>query len=146
MTTEHRDLQAPWLPTDYVLAAIDNPENARKASEALRHSGFHAEDIQNLPGQEASDQLDTNCEHCGAIKHIARVLWRYFSIQGNTLSELEKQGKAGSHILTVHVRDREEAKLAADVLLGHQAHHVLHFGPNYEVIEFPPESGGDQNG
>lgn len=144
MTTEHWDLQAPWLPTDYVLAAIAIPEDASRAGEVLRHNGFHAEDIQNVPGQEAVEQLDIDCENCGVIKQLARALWSHFSIHGNALSELAKLGKAGSHILAVHVRDRAEAKIAADILLGQRAQYVLHFGANYEVIEHTPEIGAEQ--
>jgi hypothetical protein len=138
MTTNQPDLQQRWFIVDYVLAAVDHPEDAKKAVETLQSAGFHAESIQQLPGDEAVEQVDTKCEHCGIIKRIARILWSYISIQGVHLQELEKQGQWGSQILAIHVRDRDEAQLASQILRDHYAHHVQHFGPYGDVIETAP--------
>jgi hypothetical protein len=138
MIDNQPDLQTRWFITNYVVAAVDEPEGADQATEALKQAGFYVEDMQQLSGDEAARQIDTSGEHSGKLKQITRVLWSYVSIQGNILTELEKEAQAGSRILAIRVHNKEEADLASAILQDHRAHHVQYFGPYGEVIESPP--------
>jgi hypothetical protein len=138
MTNHQPDLQTRWFITNYVVAAIDEPEHADQAMEALRYAGFYVEDMQHLPGDEAARQIDTSGERSGKLKQITRVLWSCISIQGNILMELEKDAQAGSRIVAIRVHNNEEADLVIEVLQAHHAHHIQHFGPYAEVIHSPP--------
>jgi len=54
MTDNQPNLQTRWFITNYVVAAIDEPESADQAMEALKHAGFYVEDMKQLPGDEAA--------------------------------------------------------------------------------------------
>lgn len=138
MTDNQPDLQTRWFITNYVVAAIDQPERAEQAMEALRQAGFYVEDMQHLTGDEAARQIDTSGEQSGRLKQITRVLWSYISIQGNVLRELEQDAQAGSGILAIRVHNNDEAALASEILQAHHAHHVQHFGPYGEVVQSAP--------
>jgi hypothetical protein len=128
------DLQNYWFITNYVVAAVDESERADQATEALQYAGFHVNDMQHLPADEAARQIDTSGEHSGKLKQISRVLWSYISIQGNILMELAKAAQSGSRILAIQVHDKEEAELAMEILQADHSHPIQHFGLYGEVI------------
>jgi hypothetical protein len=128
------DLQNYWFITNYVVAAVDESERADQATEALQYAGFHVNDMQHLPADEAARQIDTSGEHSGKLKQISRVLWSYISIQGNILMELAKAAQSGSRILAIQVHDKEEAELAMEILQADYSHPIQHFGLYGEVI------------
>ena len=138
MTDNQPDLQTRWFITNYIVAAIDAPDHADQAMEALRQAGFYVEDMEHLPGDEAARQIDTSGERSGKLKQISRVLWSYISIQGNVLKELQKEAQSGSRIVAIRVHNNEEADLAIEILQAHHAHHIQHFGRYGEVIGSAP--------
>lgn len=138
MTDNQPDLQTRWFITNYVVAAVDEPERADQAMEALQQAGFYVEDMQHLPGDEAARQIDTSGEQSGRLKQITRVLWSYISIQGNILKELQKDAQSGNRILAIRVHGNEEADLAVEILQAHHAHRIQHFGSYGEVIQSAP--------
>jgi hypothetical protein len=129
------DLQIHWFITNYVVAAVDESGRADQVMEALRYAGFHVNDLQHLPTDEAAWQIDASGEHSGKLKQMSRVLWSYISIQGNILMELEKAAQSGSRILAIQVCGREEADLAMDILQVDHPHPIQHFGLYGEVIQ-----------
>jgi hypothetical protein len=52
MTDNQPDLQTRWFITNHVVAAVDEPEGADQAMEALKQAGFYVEDMQQLSGDE----------------------------------------------------------------------------------------------
>ncbi len=129
------DLQAHWFIANYVVAAVDESERADQAMEALRYAGYHVNDMQHLPADEAAWQIDTSGEHSGKLKQMSQVLWSYISIQGNILMELEKAAQSGSRILAIQVRGKEEADLAMKILQANHLHPIQHLGLYGEVIQ-----------
>ena len=135
MRNNQPDLQAHWFISNYMVVAVDESERADQAMEALRCAGFHVNDLQHLPTDEAAWQIDTSGEHSGKFKQISRVLWSYISIQGNILMELAKAAQSGSRILTIQVRGKEEADLAMEILQADHPHPIEHLGLYGEVIQ-----------
>ena len=129
------DLQAHWFIANYVVAAVDESERADQAMEALQYAGFHVNDLQHLPADEAAWQIDASGEHSSKLKQISRVLWSYISIQGNILVELAKATQSGSRILAIQVHGKEEVDLAMDILQVDHPHPIQHFGLYGEVIQ-----------
>src|SRR3712207_4339524 len=129
------DLQAHWFIVNYVVAAVDESERADQAMEALRYAGFHVNDLQHLPADEAAWQIDASGEHSSKLKQISRVLWSYISIQGNILMELAKATQSGSRILAIQVLGKEEVDLAVDILQANYPHPIQHLGFYGEVIQ-----------
>jgi hypothetical protein len=129
------DLQIHWFITNYVVAAVDESECADQVMEALRYAGFHVNDLQHLPADEAARQIDASGEHSGKLKQISRVLWSYIPIQGNILMELAKATRSGSRILAIQVHGKEEADLAMEILQVDHSHPIQHLGLYGEVIQ-----------
>jgi hypothetical protein len=128
VTTKRPELQGTWFPFDYVMAVLDNADDAEKAVKDLRDAGFHAEDIQLLHGEEAAARLDVDCQHCNLVKHLTRWLWSFATVEGLILSEYAKEGRAGHHVLGVHIYQSEEVRRAAEILKAHHAHRIERFG------------------
>jgi hypothetical protein len=135
MRNNQPDLQTHWFIANYLIAAVAESERADQAMEALRYAGFHVNDLQHLPADEADWQMGASGEHGGRLKQISRVLWSYISIQGNILMELEKAAQSGSRILAIQVRGKEEADLAIEILQADHPHPIQHFGLYGEVIQ-----------
>jgi hypothetical protein len=118
-----------------LVAAVDESERADQATEALRYAGFHVNDMQHLPADDAAWQIDASGEHSGKLKQVSRVLWSYISIRGNILMELAKTTQSCSRILAIQVRGQEETDLAMDILQADHLHPIEHFGLYGEVIQ-----------
>ena len=138
MTDKQPDLRSRWFITDYVLAVIADHDKAEEAVEALRQAGFNSEAIRHLTREEAAEELEPESIHSSSVKHFARVLWQNLSIQGSAFREIEEQVQEGNHVIAVHVKDRDEAKCASEIMHDHNAHHIQHFGPFGEVIQTAP--------
>jgi hypothetical protein len=58
------DLQAHWFIANYVVAAVDEPERADRAMEALRYAGFHvvvATAVGGIPEQVSHGMDEKAC-------------------------------------------------------------------------------------
>ncbi len=135
MTDNQPDLQTRWFITNYIVAAIDAPDHADQAMEALRQAGFYVEDMEHLPGDEAARQIDTSGERSGKLKQLSRVLWSYISIQGNILMEFAKAAQSDSRILAIQVHGKEETDLAMEILQVDHPQPIEHLGLYGEVIQ-----------
>ena len=68
MASKHINLQTPWFPSNYIMAVINEPEEAVEAVFALHNDeGVHAEHILLLHGKET-------CEDCGLLQ---QMLWLF---------------------------------------------------------------------
>ena len=121
MTVQHAKLHSSWFPFNYVMAIIDSDMDANAAVADFRTSGFHAEDVQNLSGP-ASKELDVECENCNIVHRMIRFLWRYVTTEGLEYARYEEEGKAGHHILAIHLQQPDQVEKARAILVAHNAH------------------------
>ncbi len=110
------------------MAVIDDTDDAEKAVKDLTQAGFHAEDIKAMHGEEAEDQLDIKCKHCNLVKRLTRFEWTFVPIEGRVLGDYSADGKAGHHILGVHVHEPDDVKRVCNILEAHHGHHIEQFG------------------
>lgn len=128
MAPEEKELQTTWFPFDHVMAVVDDADDAARAVAGLKEAGFHAEDIQLLRGEEATERLDVECQHCNLVKRLTRFLWSYITVEGLVIRDYEKEAEAGHQIVGVHIRRAEDAEKVQDILKAHHARHVERFG------------------
>ncbi len=128
MASKHINLQTPWFPSNYIMAVINEPEDAVAAVAALENDeGVHAEHILLLHGKEAVECIDIKCEDCGLLKQMLRLFWRFVTYEGYLLSEYEEAGRAGSHVLALHMPQPDHLERARDIMTAHHAYRIEYF-------------------
>lgn len=124
------------LPHDQVLAAIAEPEEARRAVAALGRAGF-ADDAIALLSPE--DVLRHEREE--ARSPIARLLAGLrdtVSEDGRHAQAYLSEARLGHWILGVHTSDADQVERAREVLAAHHGIAIKQFG-RWTVADLPGE-------
>ncbi len=114
-------------PNNYVIAVIDNPQDAEKAVQTLRDAGYGSEDIRLFRGQELVEMLQEKEQKQGVMDRIASAFLRG-SDDGDDLQKYVEEARKGHSVINVYERKSENANHIRDILAPFHAHTIKHFG------------------
>ena len=115
------------LPTNHVLAVIEDAERANQAASDLREQGFGENAL--FKGEELVQTIDAKGEYSGLLSSIVKAIQDHLSEEPNYLAQYQEEARAGKHVIAVYVDGLEEADRVRDILLTHDAHNLRFFGP-----------------
>jgi hypothetical protein len=112
-----------------VLAVIRSRSDAREAARDLEQQGFEPEGIRVFQSaDEAEEKLDPFGERSGFLQKILKHYEGLHSDENRLLEEYTEAAKSGAGVIAVHVDRKEDVEKARDILLGHNAENIRHFG------------------
>jgi hypothetical protein len=111
-----------------LLAVVDRPQDAARASQALLREGFPADAVTVLRGDADADRVDS----LGKLRGRWARLWRLVQFtqmdQMVDLAVYEAALRDGRAVVTVHAPRAEQRDRAKRVLAAAGAHFMNHFG------------------
>jgi hypothetical protein len=111
-----------------LLAVVDRPEAAVRASQALRREGFPTDAVAVLRGDADADRIDS----LGKLRGRWARLWRLVQFtqmdQMVDLAVYEAALRDGRAVVTVHAPRAEQRERAKRVLAAAGAHFMNYFG------------------
>lgn len=124
-------------PKNYVVGVIDNLQEARRAQEAFREAGYHAEEIRLMESQEITQKAEE-------LEETKNPLQRFLSSFQETTDETgahvyQVEAQKGRHILYVRADSDDEVEKIAALMQQYHAHAVKYFGP-WSVADVPPQN------
>ena len=124
-------------PKDYVVAVFDDLQDAEKAVQELQKTGFGAEDIRLLRGQELIERFQ-NVENVEKKQNpLSRLAGAFQGAEegDDTVAYLEEARK-GHSILNVYAGKTERAEQISDILTRYHAHHIKYYG-HWAITNLP---------
>jgi hypothetical protein len=115
-------------PTNRLLAVIDRPEDASRATEALAAAGVAQADVTILAGEDGLDHLAGLGSEPNPLSRVVRLL--QFTLMDQTPDFLvyERAILDGRVVVAVAAADRDRMLAAAAVLERHGGHFLNWFG------------------
>lgn len=121
-------LLADWYTEDYVVAVIDDVEEAQAAVNVLHQAGFGEGEVRLFDGKQAAEQLD-DLEKRRSLLERAVVSVRAVASDESIISEdYEEEAREGHQLVVVHTETQEQVNQAYQLLLAHHGHAIEHFG------------------
>ena len=115
-------------PTDYLMCAFDDHEEARRALDELSAAGFGADhELLSFVGRAGADELDSDGTKHGIIARFERLLQHSVEDEGH-LGRYEQFVRDGSWVVAVHAPDEILRERALDIFRRHGAHTINFLG------------------
>ncbi len=117
-------------PKNYVVAVIDDQQEAEKVVQALRDAGFGSNDIRVLSGQELLERHH-NVEHVEKKRDVISRLAGAFgegAEEGSDTASYLEEARKGHAILNVYAGKPEQADSISGILARHHARLIKYYG------------------
>ena len=112
---------------DRVVAVIDDPGQVTAAIEDLAREGFDREQIFVLSGADGAARLEASGPYRGLLGRLYRFAESVLGEEPEERERYVREVAAGRFFVSVPA-DEGRKSLAAQVLAGHGAHDIEHFG------------------
>ena len=110
---------------DYIMAAVDDPQEARRAVQALQQAGF---DVALMRPEELLRNVRQTEQQGGVLTRLAETVRDTTSDEGLDANAYFTEAQQGHAVLKVHAPEDEQINRAQQLLRGFHAHTVKHFG------------------
>jgi hypothetical protein len=121
-------LLADWYPEDYIVAVIDDFEEAEAAASALHQAGFGNGEVRLFEGPQAAEKLDETEKRRNLLERAAVSVRGVTSDESIISEDYEEEARNGHHILVVHAETDEQVGRAYQIVRAHHGHAIEHFG------------------
>ena len=118
-------LGGQFYPRDDMLAVIDDRTAAEGAVQALKEAGVSEEDVDLVDGTWFGEAIRGMRERRGVLARLATLLPTDESM---LVRRYVEEADRGHSIIVVHAEQPEEVTRAAQVLRGHGAYGIRHYG------------------
>jgi len=115
-------------PTDHLLAAFRDPEDAIAGATALGASGVPADDITVLRGDDGADRLDGTGAAHGLSTRLRRLVSFTLMDQLPDMAWYERAVRDGGAVVMVRVRGDAAKAAVVDLMRRHHGHFVNYYG------------------
>jgi hypothetical protein len=119
-----RDRPLVFNPQGFLVAILDDADQAEQAKATLAEAGFAGRDLRVYTSQEILDSW----ERSQAERTLAQRAAAAFTDDPDTIELYFGYARAGRSALWVHVPDDDDAKRAVRGLADHQVLHFRHYG------------------
>ena len=123
------------IPNHQVIAVINGSASADEAARDLEQRGFHSE---VMSGEEAVAHLQKG-DSSGLLNKIVKAAQDHLSEETNYRAQYEEEARNGNDIISVRVKDQEQAEEVKNLLETHGARNMRYFGA-LSVADLTPES------
>lgn len=121
-------LLVDWYTEDYVVAVIDDLQEAEAAADALHQAGFGMGEVRLFDGAQVAGRIDET-EKRRSLLERAVVSVRSTASDESLISEdYEEEAREGHQIVVVHTESQEQVNQAYHILRAHHGHAIEHFG------------------
>ena len=120
-------LLGAWYPKDYVVAVIEDLDEAERAAEELRRAGFPAEDVRLFPSEQVVEGLRLAEAQRNLLQRIGAAIQREVTEEGAANKDYNEDARAGRHLVTVMAVEPEEIERARQVLVARGARRIMHY-------------------
>ncbi len=126
------------IPSDDVLAVIDDGARVEATIDALHAAGFTEADIHVFRGREGVTALARAWwRHSGVPAFLVSILAAFLNDERNIEEIYESSGLAGHVVLAVHTRSLGDVDEATRVLRDSGAHDTWYFGRWTKAAPWP---------
>jgi hypothetical protein len=125
-TFQHVGSTLPF-PRKHVIGVFDSLQEGEQAVQTLVDSGYHAEDIAFIPGQNFPSALQEHLQKEGLFRRIIHYL-QLTSDEGALGEQYLAAARQGSHIISIYVPEREHINDVSTILFSHDARFVKYVG------------------
>ena len=98
-----------FYPKHYIIATFPSFERTQEAAQALRNSGFPADEVLALPGKEILKFFEDFRAHSGLWSGAMTMLSRGFGTEQVFADDDVESARAGAGFLAVHSVDQGDA-------------------------------------
>mgnify|MGYP003512979057 FL=1 len=112
---DHPQSFGAFKPVGHVVVAMPDDERAAAAAQALRASGFEAEDILEYTAAEEDDEMDRMLADADATGLAG------FGYEVSLMRRYQELAKEGASWLIVYAPEDDQASRVADVVKNHGA-------------------------
>ena len=123
------------LPTNYVIGAIDQLQEAEQAVQALQGAGYAASDILLIPSQDFIEAMQQRKQQSSSFEKAAHKFF-ISSDEGFPADVYLQQVQRGAQILAVYTTTADQAQQIAQVLSKYHAHQLNYFS-RWTTTNFP---------
>lgn len=123
----HTPVGLPY-PTDYLVAAINNPQEAQHAVDELKAAGFEPDNIVLLHAGEVLENLQIKEQHRGFFEKLLYPVERWGTQEGLHAGRYEQEALKGHSVVHVYTPEEEQMRRASAILRRHGAHDQKHYG------------------
>ena len=121
-------LLADWYPDNYIVAVIDDLQEAERAVEALHQAGFGENEVRLFEGRHAASQIDDLEKQRGVLERAFTSVRSVASDESIIAEDYEQEARLGHHIVAVYTAEQAQVDQAYHLLRGYHAHAIEHFG------------------
>ncbi len=121
-------LLADWYTEDYVVAVIDDLQEAEAAAETLRQAGFGEGEIRLFEGAQVAGRIDETAKRRSLLERAVVSVRSVASDESIISEDYEQEAREGHQLLVVHTETQEQVNQAYRILRAHHGHAIEHFG------------------
>jgi hypothetical protein len=114
------------IPNNHVIAVLPSDGAIKSAISDLTRNGF--DDNTVLRGEGVTNEVDPKAENSGAIGNLARAVGDHLSEEQNFLAQYQEEARSGNAVLAIHVKDKDQAEAATQILEKYSARNIRFFG------------------
>lgn len=118
-------IMGTFYPTDYVIAVIDDPEQAQQAARELSGTGCNPEYIGLFSGQQV---LANHQAYLKQRNMLERIEGLFPSDEGEALQSYLEAAEAGASFIAVHTPNVHDVERYRGILSQHHARSIKHYG------------------
>ena len=127
-----------YYPTGYVVAVVDDRDQANRAVQALRSAGVPTDQVRVMSGDEV---LAIDREFKESQSFGQRLGGMLAADEGEAVQQYVEAAQRGHALVTVPAPELAEAQRINGVLAEHGAHGVRHYGRLMMSVLTPPRHG-----
>jgi hypothetical protein len=118
-----------FRPEGFLVAILENPEQAEQAKAAMGGAGFADEDLRIYTGQQMLDSWERFKAERGMAQHIVGKL----TDDQEAIELYFGYARDGRSALWIHVPDEADADRAVRCLADHNVLHIRHYGRDSQM-------------
>ncbi|HLG62935.1 MAG TPA: universal stress protein [Ktedonosporobacter sp.] len=115
-------------PKNYVIAVIEDDQEAQRAIRELQEAGIAAEDIHFLKSREVLESVEDTAVTRSFLSRIADVFQAVASDDDAHVLIYVEEARRGRHIINVQAEKSEQVEMIKDILVKHHARTIKYFG------------------
>ncbi len=115
-------------PKDYVIAVIDDAQEAQPVMRELEDAGIVAEDIHFFTSREVLESAEDTAVTRSFFSRIADVFQAVASDDDANVLIYVEEARRGKHIINVLAEKAEQVEMIRNILVKHHARNVKYFG------------------
>jgi len=115
-------------PKNYVIAVIDDIQEAQQAMRELQEAGIAAEDIHFFKSREVLESAEDTAATRSFLSRIADAFQAVASDDDAHVLIYVEEARRGKHIINVQAGKPEQVEMIKDILVKHHARNIKYFG------------------